>query len=97
MRPTFDEEWFFGEIKKQLQYDAKMLKQLVEANQDKEPSSFSTTRKEILRNFPTELPGGVKIDKRRFVRLVRRACKEEGWHVIVNGNVLRASLRGGTL
>lgn len=97
MKPKFDEKWFFGEIKKQLQYDAKMLKQLVEANPDKDPSSFSTTRKEILRRFPTKLPGGVEIGKQRFVRLVRRACKEEGWHVIVNGNVLRASLRGGTL
>lgn len=97
MKPEFDEKWFFGEIKKQLDVDTKMLKRIVDANPEKDPSLFSTTTKEKLRNFPTELPGGVKIDKRRFVRLVRKACNGTGWKVSVRGNMLKAKLRGDRL
>ena len=97
MKPKFDEKWFFGEIKNTLSVDTKMLKQIVDANPEKDPSSFSTTTKEKLRNFPTELPGGVKIGKRRFVRLVRKACNGTGWKVSVHGNMLKAKLRGDRL
>lgn len=97
MRPEFNEKWFFGEIKKQLDVDTKMLKQIVDANPEKDPSSFAATTKEKLRNFPTELPGGVKIGKRRFVRLVRKACNGTGWKVSVHGNMLKATLRGDKL
>lgn len=97
MKPKFDEKWFFGEIKRQLDIDTKMLRQIVDANPEKDPSSFSTATKEKLRNFPTELPGGVKIGKRRFVRLVRKACRGTSWKVYVHGDMLKAKLRGNAL
>lgn len=97
MERKFDEKWFFGEIKRQLEIDEKMLRQIVDANYDKDPAVFPTTTKEKLRNFPTELPGWVKIGKRRFVRLIRKACNGTGWKFSVHGNMLKAKLRGDRL
>lgn len=97
MRPAFDEKWFFGAVKQQLDESRRGLQSIVDANPTKSPSSFSYSHKDRLKNFPIDLGGDFKLSKRRYVRIVRRACRQLGWYVVVRGNLLKATLRGDRL
>lgn len=37
------------------------------------------------------------VTRRKFVRLVRKACRGTGWKVSVHGNMLKVKLRGNAL
>lgn len=97
MEHKFDEKWFFESVKQQLDESKLELQSIVNANPTKSPGTFSYSHTDRLKGFPEDLGGGVKLNKRKYVRIVRKACRQLGWHVVVRGNMLTAKLRGDRL
>lgn len=97
MEHKFDDKRFFESVKQQLDESKRELQSIVDANPTKSPSSFSYSHRDKLKGFPVDLGGGIKLGKRKYVRIIRKACRELGWRVVVRGNILRARLRGDKL
>lgn len=97
MEHKFDDKEFFEAVKQQLDKSKRALQIIVNANPTKSPESFSYSHRDRLKGFPMDLGGGIKLRKRKYVRIIRKACKAGGWHVIVRGNMLKATLQGDRL
>lgn len=97
MEHKFDDKEFFEAVEQQPDESKQALQIIVNANPTKSPESFSYSHRDRLKGFPIDLGGGIKLRKRKYVRIIHKTCKAGGWHVVVHGNVLKAKLRGDRL